>query len=300
LSDGGKEEAMTAIVVGLDASADSAAALRWAAEEARSRAATLVTVHAYWVPLTYVQDDRTVRRMDPDLHRQAEEALDRSLRGAEASLADLEVERRLRPGRAAPALIEEAGTADLLVIGRRGAGGFEGLLLGSTAEHCARHSPSPTVVVSAPLRPPRGRVVVGVDGSMQAQRALAWAVEHAARREARVEVLGVYETYSAPGPYGGEFMRIASPESEQRFRRRVERVTAESLAAVDVPTGVAVDTSVEAGHPANVLIERSTEADLVVVGSRGLGGFSGLLLGSVSRQLLHHGASPVAVVRDRG
>jgi nucleotide-binding universal stress UspA family protein len=288
---------MAGIVVGVDASPDSAAALRWAAQEARARATTLIAVHAYWVPLAYVQDDFSVGRIDPELHRQAEAALEGPLDEAGPVLSGLEVERRLRPGLAAPALIEEAASADLLVIGRRGAGGFEGLALGATAEHCARHAPGPTVVVPAPERPRRGRILVGVDGSGCARGALAWATAYATRHHADIDVVGVYETYSAPGPFGGEFMRIASPGSEQRFRRAARQATEDAVAAIEAPAGIRVETSVAEGHPAKVLIERSKETDLVVVGSRGLGGFTGLLLGSVSRQLLHHAHAPIAIVR---
>jgi nucleotide-binding universal stress UspA family protein len=290
---------MTGIVVGVDASADSAAALRWAAEEARSRATPLIAVHAYWVPLAYVQDDFSVGRIDPDLHRQAEAALEAPLEAAGPLLSGLHVERRLRPGLAAPALIEEAAEADLLVIGRRGAGGFEGLALGATAEHCARHAPGPTVVVPSAPRSPRHRVLVGVDGSDSARGALTWAVEYATRHHADVDVVAVYETYSARGPYGGEFMQIASPGSEQRFLRAARGAADEAVSGLEVPADVRVEPSVVEGHPAKVLIDRSRQADVVVVGSRGLGGFAGLLLGSVSRQLLHHAHAPVAVVRAK-
>jgi nucleotide-binding universal stress UspA family protein len=292
---------MTTIVVGLDASSDAVSALAWAALEARARDATLVAVHAYWVPPAYVRDDRSVASIDPELHQQAEDVLDRVLREAGPVLGGLRVERRLRPGRSAPALIREAAAADLLVVGRRGAGGFEGLLLGATAEHCARHAASPVVVVSAAPRPPQGLVVVGVDGSASARRAVAWAVDHATRRGAEVELVAVYEPYDAPGPFGGEFMRLASPASEQRFRRRAEQVAADAVtdavADAAAPADVEVVSTVRAGHPAEVLIERSEGADLVVVGSRGRGGFSGLLLGSVSRQLLHQATGPIAIVR---
>lgn len=288
---------MTAIVVGVDASSGSAAALQWAASEARVRDATLVAVHAYRVPLAYVHDDFSVGRIDPDLHQQAREQLDHALEVARPVLADVRVVRRLHPGSAASALIDEAAAADLLVVGRRGTGGFAGLLLGSTAEHCARHAPGPVVVTPDPPPTPQGRVVVGVDGSVQAQRALAWAVDHARHHDAILEVFGIYEVYDAPGPYGGEFMRVASPYSDQRFRRRAEQFTADALATISPPADLTIETHIEAGHPAEALAARSGEVDLIVVGSRGLGGVSGLLLGSVSRQLLHHASCPVAVVR---
>jgi nucleotide-binding universal stress UspA family protein len=288
---------MTAIVVGLDASDGAAAALRWAAEEARLRSASLVVVHAYRVPVAYVHDDASVASIDPELHGRADDELGRLLRRAGPATEGLDVVRRLQPGRPTDALLREAVTGDLLVVGRRGAGGFEGLRLGSTAGHCARHARCPVVVVPAGPSTGHGRVVVGVDGSVGCRRALAWAVDHAGRRRAEVEVVGVYEPYDAPGPFGGEFMKLASPFSEQRFRERVEHATADAVASVTVPPDVELRVRVLAGHPTGVLLERAAQADLVVVGGRGLGGFEGLLLGSVGRQLLHHATCPVAIVR---
>jgi nucleotide-binding universal stress UspA family protein len=288
---------VAAIVVGIDASSGSAAALAWAATEARLRNVALVAVHAYWVPFAYVHDDFSVARVDPELHRQAEDDLDRVLQQADAVLADVHVVRRLHPGGPTEALIDEAAAADLLVVGRRGAGGFKGLLLGSTAEHCARHAPGPVVVVQESPHEPRGRILVGIDGSSQARSALIWAVDHAQRHGATVEALSVYELYDAPGPYGGEFMRIASPFSEQRFRRRAEQFLADAAAAAGPVHDAGIEPHTEPGHPAEILVARSREADLVAVGSRGLGGLSGVLLGSVSRQLLHHAHCSVAVVR---
>jgi nucleotide-binding universal stress UspA family protein len=288
---------MAAIVVGVDTSDDAAAALAWAATEARHRGATLVAVHAYWVPLAYVHDDAAVASIDPELREQAERTLEGVLEASGPLLTGLRVVRRLHPRVAAQALIDEAAAADLLVVGRRGAGGFKGLLLGSTAEHCARQAQGPVVVVQAPLEETHGRVVVGVDGSTVSERALAWAVARAEARGATLEVVSVYETYDARGPYGGEFMRIASPAAEQRFRQRAEQCVTDALAAVELPPGLDVEVEVTEGHPVEVLLGRARQADLVVTGSRGLGGITGLLLGSVSRQLLHHAECPVAVVR---
>jgi nucleotide-binding universal stress UspA family protein len=289
---------MPPIVVGVDASGDSGAALRWAAAEARSRRASLVVVHAYWVPLAYPRDDFSVGRIDPELHGRVQASLDGLLDAEAEALDDVHVIPRLHPGRAADALLAQAASAELLVLGRRGVGGFEGLLLGSTAGHCARHAACPVVVLPSGGPDVPGRVVVGIDGSVEAEQALHWALDLAARHAAKVEALAVYEPYRANMPFGGEFMQIASPDSERRLRQSADHAVRQALARARVNGDVEVQHSIEAGNPAKVLIDRSREADLVVVGSRGLGGFSGLLLGSVGRQLLHHAACPVAVIRS--
>jgi nucleotide-binding universal stress UspA family protein len=285
---------MRTIVVGVDASDGSAAALRWAAAEARLRDATLVIVHAYFRPLAYAGTEAAASEPERE---HAGAVLDRVIQAGAGDLAGLALERRLHAGHAAHGLIEAAATADLLVVGVRGGGGFEGLVLGSTADHCAHHSPCPVVLVPAQRREPMGLVVAGVDGSRPAEDALRWAVSEATLRDAAVDVISVYEPYRAHGPFGAEFMDLASPGWTDRLREAAHEAAAAAVAAAAVPAGTRVTTHVTAGHPAEVLAERSRSADLLVVGARGLQGFAGVLLGSVSRQVIHHADCPIVVVR---
>jgi nucleotide-binding universal stress UspA family protein len=287
---------MRQIVVGVDRSDASAAALRWAVEEARQTTAVLDVVHAYLAPLAYVGTDEDIAKIDPELHATAVGNLARFVAAAGVDLEGLEVTQRLHPGRAADGLLAEARTADLLVIGSRGAGGFEGLLLGSTAEHCARHADCPVVVIPAHTPAVTGRITVGVDGSEAAVRALAWAVPEAERRRADIEVVSVYRAFDAAGPYGGAFMQLASPGSTERFRLEAEEQVTEAIASIETRADLRISSTVLAGHPAKVLVERTASTDLLVLGRRGRHGFPGLLLGSVTRQVLHHARSPVAVV----
>jgi nucleotide-binding universal stress UspA family protein len=285
------------IVVGVDRSDASASALRWAADEARRAAAGLVVVHAYLDPLAPVhQSTSESTDADPNLHEAALQRLAPFLDGADVDLEGVQVTYRLRAGRAAAALLAEARSARQLVVGSRGAGGFEGLLLGSTAEHCARHAVCPVVVVPARTGPRTGHLSVGVDGSPAAERALVWAVREADQHGANLEVIGVYHPYDAKGPYGGDFMRIADPGSTERFRRRAEEHVSKAIASVATRTSVPITSVVLAGHPADVLVQRAAGSDLLVVGRRGRHGFPGLLLGSVARQVLHHTSCPVAIV----
>lgn len=141
------------------------------------------------------------------------------------------------------------------------------------------------------------RIVVGVDGSDSSRKALAWAYDEAGHHGASLVVVTTWHPPALPmtPPYGS----IPPDDYESQPRREalelLERFTSEL-----VPKDPAVDvrTSVEEGkNPAEVLIERSKEADLVVVGSRGHGGFVGMLLGSVSQHLVAHADCPVVVVR---
>lgn len=288
---------MSVIVVGVDGSSGSAAALRWAAAEARRRGASLTAVHAYIRPLAYTGTDANMAEFEPERHDRAEQVLDHALEDEADALAGLEVRRVLQDGQVARALIDAAAMADLLVIGTHGAGGFEGLLLGSTAEHCARHAPCTVVLVPDQPATDTGRIAVGVDGSMPARAALAWAVEEAALRDAAVDLVSVYEPYRAHGPYGADYMDVVSPGWRQRFHHAAAQTAAEAVADLPTPPVTPMEVHIEAGHPSSVLVEWSQRADILVVGSRGCGGFHGLLLGSVTRQVLHHSACPVAVVR---
>jgi nucleotide-binding universal stress UspA family protein len=288
---------MKRIIVGVDRSDASAAALRWAVDEARRADASLLVVHAHLPPLAR---GRTPRDAEVTVGARSDEAaLARLTSFIDASGADIEglpITHRIHVGRAADGLLDAARTASLLVVGSRGAGGFEGLLLGSTAEHCARHAVCPVVVV--PARSPRGnrRISVGTDGSTASERAVAWAVEEAAISGASLEVVAVYHPYDAKGPFGGEFMQIADPGSTERFRRDAEDHVKAAIASIGSGADVPITSVVLAGHPAAVLIERCATSDLLVVARRGRGGFPGLLLGSVTRQVLHHAGVPVAVV----
>jgi nucleotide-binding universal stress UspA family protein len=286
-----------AIVVGIDGSVGGASALRWAVDEASLRDAPLLAVHVRAQQAVGITAAAGVVGGEAAARQRAETVLDEVLRSTVPLPGDVGIKRVVRSGHPASALIDEAAAGELLVVGARGAEGFRGLRLGSTAEHCARHSPCPVVVVPVERHPAVGRVLVAVDGSAAAQSALEWAIDEAARRGAELAVLTAYNPYRRGRPFGAEFMDVASPGWERRLRQEAQQILTGALARVTVPTELSVTTDVVAGHPAHVLAEQSAEAELLVVGSRGLGGFAGLLLGSVTRQVLHHATCPVVVVR---
>jgi nucleotide-binding universal stress UspA family protein len=140
-------------------------------------------------------------------------------------------------------------------------------------------------------------IVVGVDGSDSSRNALVWAYEEAAHHGASLTVVTTWHPPALPmtPPYGS-----LPPEDYGDQPRRDALALLEQFTSELVPKDPVVDirTSVEEGkNPAKVLIERSKEADLLVVGSRGHGGFVGMLLGSVSQHLVAHAECPVVVVR---
>jgi nucleotide-binding universal stress UspA family protein len=139
----------------------------------------------------------------------------------------------------------------------------------------------------------RAKIVVGVDGSEPSEHALAWAIEEAGLRDARVEVVTAW--FLAPMIYGAS--NLLPPTVSDRAVESDAQEIAKAAADKVRTAGLEVESSVHAGHASDVLVGQSDGADLLVVGSRGHGGFAGLLLGSVSAQCAHHAHCPVVIVR---
>jgi nucleotide-binding universal stress UspA family protein len=138
------------------------------------------------------------------------------------------------------------------------------------------------------------RIIVGIDGSAHSQRALDWAVREAAIRQLPLSVITVYRT--VVGYWGGA---VALPDDRvfsDRAREVAQEATDKALALAGDFRPANVTVEAVCGIPAEELIRASKGADMIVVGSRGTGGFSRLLLGSVGTQLTHHAHCPVVVI----
>jgi nucleotide-binding universal stress UspA family protein len=140
------------------------------------------------------------------------------------------------------------------------------------------------------------KIVVGLDRSDGARAALRFALEEARLHGAEVHCIHVWQVPYAPVSGAPVFVVGGLPEYEKGVAEDAQHVVADLLAEVGDTGGVTVHEHVLRGGPAHELVERSRDADLLVVGSRGHGGFAGLLLGSVSTQCVHHATCPVAVV----
>lgn len=136
------------------------------------------------------------------------------------------------------------------------------------------------------------RVIVGIDGSSSARAAIDWAL----RRTGKGDTLVLLHAWRLPAVSGLE-MPVASLADFEVAANRLAKETMDEL-DVDPETGPTVESLVISGHPGPALIEAASEpeADLIVVGSRGYGGFRGMLLGSVSTYVIHHADCPVAVI----
>lgn len=280
---------MERFIVGVDGSSGSEQALRWARSEARIRDAT-VTAVLVWDLLDQYHADGG-RRFDPHYgEHAARKALDAVITRALGDDAD-DVVRHVACDLPVRGLLDAAEEADLLVVGARGLGGFRGLVMGSVSQRCLEHARCPVAVVRG-TEEAHGRVVVGVDGSDGAVAALHWAVEEARLRAARLTVVHGWEI-----PYAGEMTYLGDVQ-EACERAAIElvdhMVEAAGLEAEQVERRVVHEA------PVRAITDAAVDADLVVVGSRGRGGFTGLLLGSVSHQISHHSTRPVVVVPDTG
>lgn len=139
------------------------------------------------------------------------------------------------------------------------------------------------------------RIVVGVEGSDGSRAALRWALEEAQVRGCSLEVVTAYlPTYVPAAPDFG-YVPLDQVDLVEQVRQMQDDVVAETLAAR--PTTVVIERKVVKGRAADTLISEASGASLLVVGSRGRGGFRGLLLGSVSQQIASHASCPVVIVR---
>ncbi|HEX5468720.1 MAG TPA: universal stress protein [Gaiellaceae bacterium] len=147
------------------------------------------------------------------------------------------------------------------------------------------------------MNAPDGTIVVGIDGSEHSERALDWAIAEAKIRGTRLELVAAWHV--PPAIYMGPGFTPPIDESvESAFREVAEEVVGKAAGRARA-AGVEAETRLEHGQAAEVLVEASADADLLVVGSRGRGGFAGLLLGSVSTQCAHHASCALVIVRPR-
>ena len=314
------------VVVGVDGSEPARGAVRWAATSAAQTGLPLAAYRAVSMPVVHARSAALgppiAVRADEHALEQARAELDEALEEARREHPDLEVHGGVARTAAAALLLEASERADLLVIGTHGYGPVASLFLGGTADEVVTHARGPVVLVpsvdpeqagdpaqagepadsgepaqagqaqAGGLRRER-TVAVATDGSPSAEAAVASAARHAARVRAPLEVCLAVEpmvttplTPVAPVETGEEVMAGAREVVDEI----VARVTSEH-------EGLEVSGHVLHGH-ASLLIQALTErCALTVVGSRGLGVFTGLLLGSVSRKAAQLARGPLAVIR---
>ncbi|GAB3447736.1 universal stress protein [Streptomonospora sediminis] len=298
------------IVVGVDGSPSSRAALDWAARAAADRGMGLLLIHALSMSVLAAPFGQTIRvAPSAEVTAWAERLLHEAAGRVAETRPGLDVGTRISSLEPVPALLAGARTAPMVVVGSRGLGSFASVLLGSVSIRTSAHAPCPVAVVPEPADAEDGKaasgyeggrtVVVGLDGSTGADAALRFAFDHAFRIGARLVAV---HAWTIPTPMDATAFTAsayvadrehAASRADKHVRTMVEE--ARSADTADVPVRIAVVED----HPAHALLTEGAGADLIVVGSRGHGGFAGLLLGSVSQAVLHHAPAPVAVVRPQ-
>ncbi|RYC13379.1 universal stress protein [Nocardioides zhouii] len=283
------------IVVGIDGSPHSDAALAWAVDEASRRDLSLHLVsagvhqpHGGTIAFEEAYVDAIIAS---EALESAEEHLAAAVASARASDPDLVVTIASTLERAAGVLVELSARAHSLVVGRSSYGPVMGAALGSVASQVVTHAQCPVVVVREVSSHPAGQrgVAVAVDGSAGSELALAHAFEQASVRGVHLDVIHAWWTRATAGPL---------PDT------RNDQLADKHLLLAEVMAGwseqypdVEVRVSLPMGPTVTAIIDAASAADLLVVGSRGHGGFRNLLLGSVSQGVVGHATCTVIVVR---
>ncbi|MGV1005745.1 MAG: universal stress protein [Candidatus Nanopelagicales bacterium] len=285
------------ILVAYDASEDARAALEWAIAEAKLLGEELDLIFVEH-EMPAMDSAMATLSWSPAVARQLAhpgEAI--TADGVErAAAAGVAATATIASGTPAGVLAAASAQARMLVMGSRGVNSLEGTILGSTSQHVAAHAHCPVVVV-LPGQAGAGsaaRVVVGVDGSSESMETLDWAAQFASRHARPLHVMYAYELpiypevvpYVPPAEVIAEVMQAAD-----------ESVASEVAGLTSKYPDLQVSTQAVQERAAWALSEASKSAFLVVVGSHGRGGFTGMLLGSTSHSLLHHSKCSVAVIR---
>lgn len=276
------------LVVGIDGSEVALIALDWAAEEAAANGWPLKLVYVAERYAAHVSTMVVGREIADAVFAQARERLrSRGRRG-------LEVAAVARHGSPRRVLLRESSRTRGLVVGREGAGQFAELTLGSTALACATHARVPVTVVPRSWRPRRAgerTITLGVDDSPRCHAAIEYAFATASRQGARITAVFAVRR---PEPVLTKEQDVDADGETQAKRILTEQLSEwrSKFPEVEVAEVVA------AGHAAAVIKQHATDADLIVIGGRGQGTVTGMLLGSIARAVLQHVDRPVAVVHS--
>lgn len=290
-----------AVVVGVDGSAPAEAALRWAATEASRRGLPLHIIAAQEQMAAMISIDTPLTWVGTELAAfgDCEQQRAWALPIVAEVAPDLAPTMACPLGRAAGHLVEASDQASVVVVGNRGLGRLSATMMGTVSLQTATHARCPVVVLRegfapAPTDRPR-RAVVGFDGSDDSRAAIRFALDHVGP-DGSVTIIVAWWLEVVDG------VVVTTPDSPQwhhvtsRLQGKIDDAVREALGEAGDPR---VRGEVVRGHAAQVLINASADADLLVVGTRGRGGFAGLLLGSVSQQVLTAGPCPIAVLSHR-
>jgi nucleotide-binding universal stress UspA family protein len=270
------------VVVGIDGSPESLAALAWAADQAALTDAPLLTVTALRAGELRLHPGEDVVEAAPTTRKLLTEAVHDTLGEKRAATVDM----HLSAGPAARALIDYSAAARLVVVGPHSYSGLPGIMLGSVPQRVVTYAHCP-VAVARPTPPDSDpRIVVGLDGSDCARAALYWAIRQARLTDASVEAIVAWDWRAGFGVYP-----FGPPESE--IRAAAERLLETEFDTLPPDRRTHVSGQVVEGKPAAVLTQAASTAQLLVIGSRGAAGGFGHLIGSTGLKCLKHATGTV-------
>ena len=279
------------VVVGVDGTGRSLKALMWAAHRASLHGCILRVVHA--LP----RYDADIPLFPPGRFEEAEvhgrTIMREAISVVREAYPDLDIVTEMPMGTPARVLLAESENAHVVVIGAKGED-IGNVLLGSTALQLVGHAACPVVVVNH-VTTGHHLVVVGTDGSPNSTEALAFAFAAASFRQARLQVISAL---GLPQGWPKHLLRPL-PEDDEEVVKRRHQVADQVAPFREQYPDVDVELNVHRVGPLHALATASHRADLLVVGSRGRGGFHGLAVGSTTHKLLHMTGCPTAVVHAR-
>ncbi len=278
-------------MVGVDGSNHSRLALKWAADEAKRRGSLLRIMFA---EVDDVENPPHWYSPGESGLSAGEAVIDEAVGLVVTRHPSVMARGEVVKWPAAMMLTSASRSAELLVVGSRGRGGFDELLLGSVSDQCIQYAECPVAVVHSDTDDPmylsiRPRIVVGIDGSLGSSRALRWALDEAQVRSASVEAVFAWQ---APPIHA---IATGSGQGYDVVAKEIIDAAAEHAEQLAPTVPFEVHTAVSATVPA--LLEACRDSDLLVVGSEGHGGFRDARLGSVAHQCARHAHCAVVVAR---
>ena len=290
------------IVVGLDGSSASRTAVRWATGEAVMRNVALTLVHVifaqHWGPTVFGRPPAVAAEPNQQQQAMGQKCIADAIKVVEDSCesgARPRIDSEVLVGPPVPTLVDLSKEAQMMVVGCRVQGLLDRVLLGSVSTGLVHHAHCPVAVIPdetlLPSELSHLPVVAGIDGSPASELATAIAFEEASWRG--VELIALHAWSDA------DVFDIGTMEWSAQQAGAVEALAERLAGWQERYPDVNVHRRIVSGHPARHLIDQAEWSQLVVVGSRGRGGFPGMLLGSVSTAVVQAGRAPAIVARPR-
>jgi nucleotide-binding universal stress UspA family protein len=296
------------VLVGFDGSDHARSALRFGASEALRRNTTLTVITAYTVPVPIYPNMASLPSEPEDRARRrvAEATLDVAEKYLAGYAGDLIL--AVAEGNPTGTLADLSKQAQLIVVGARGRGGFIGSVLGSVASALPAHAYCPTIVFPGTEsteadaknekfveQKPGGPIVAAIDGSAQSAEVLTQAAQAAEKTSAPLSILMVIPL-AEEWLYWYPDVQLQSESSQRRQSELEKMIRAEHSWLRDDHPNLDISIDVEISQPVDAISDRTSTAQLTVVGSRGRGAVRSALLGSVSRGVLNRAQGPVMIV----